>query len=252
MTASLPPGVRRRSLLAAGLAGAAAGSLPGCASPTRDAPAAVLAPNANLFAQGIPPVPLALVAKVERYTEFRGHEFVDWHPMRARDAGGAPPGRRQHRAAVPRARRRWPSPSRSPTSPTRSPRRAASRARAATSSSRAAAAATRPTSSTGSTSTAAPSRCSPTPTSATTCSAGCTAAAAAHRSSVPLDRTAQGGTRAARSATTLWLVDPLQARRPRASWPNCPAAAGSAARSRPTTGGSRSRATSRPPSRRSG
>jgi dipeptidyl aminopeptidase/acylaminoacyl peptidase len=45
-------------------------------------PAAVLAPNANLLAQGIPPVPMALVERVARYTDFRGHGFVEWHPLR--------------------------------------------------------------------------------------------------------------------------------------------------------------------------
>ena len=44
--------------------------------------AAVLAPNANLLAQGIPPIPMALVERVARYTDFRGHVFVDWHPLR--------------------------------------------------------------------------------------------------------------------------------------------------------------------------
>ncbi len=41
---------------------------------------AVLAPNANLVVQGIPPVPQSLVDSVGKYTEFRGHGFVDWHP----------------------------------------------------------------------------------------------------------------------------------------------------------------------------
>ena len=43
----------------------------------------VLAPNTNLLAQGIPPIPLSLVARVEKYTQFRGHGFVDWHPQRS-------------------------------------------------------------------------------------------------------------------------------------------------------------------------
>ena len=43
---------------------------------------AVLAPNANLLVQGIPPIPMALVERVARYTDFRGHSFVDWHPTR--------------------------------------------------------------------------------------------------------------------------------------------------------------------------
>lgn len=46
------------------------------------APEAVLAPNANLLVQGIPPIPQSLVRQVERYTDFRGHSFVDWHPLR--------------------------------------------------------------------------------------------------------------------------------------------------------------------------
>ena len=40
----------------------------------------VLPPNPNLVVQGIPPIRLSLVAQVEKYTDFRGHAFVDWHP----------------------------------------------------------------------------------------------------------------------------------------------------------------------------
>jgi Tol biopolymer transport system component/dienelactone hydrolase len=54
-------------------------SLAGCVQAPR-APDAVLAPNANLIAQGIPPIPQALVDRVKAYTDFRGHAFVDWHP----------------------------------------------------------------------------------------------------------------------------------------------------------------------------
>jgi len=43
---------------------------------------AVFAPNANLFTQGIPPIPQALVERVAKYTDFRGHGFVDWHPVK--------------------------------------------------------------------------------------------------------------------------------------------------------------------------
>jgi dipeptidyl aminopeptidase/acylaminoacyl peptidase len=43
-------------------------------------PGATLAPNNNLLAQGIPPIPMSLVDRVTRYTEFRGHSFVEWHP----------------------------------------------------------------------------------------------------------------------------------------------------------------------------
>jgi len=69
---------------------AAASLVAGCAS----TPAPVLQPNDNLVLQNVPPIPLALVTKVEPYTEFRGHSFLDWHPTRRemlvghRPAGG--------------------------------------------------------------------------------------------------------------------------------------------------------------------
>ena len=57
--------------------------LAACASTPSAPPATeVLAPNANLHVEGIPPVPKALVAAVDRYTDFRGHIVVDWHPTR--------------------------------------------------------------------------------------------------------------------------------------------------------------------------
>jgi dipeptidyl aminopeptidase/acylaminoacyl peptidase len=40
----------------------------------------VVAPNASLCAEGIPPVPTALAAKVAPYTEFRPASAVGWHP----------------------------------------------------------------------------------------------------------------------------------------------------------------------------
>ena len=53
----------------------------------------MLAPNANLKADGMPDIAASLVDKVAPYTEFRGHGFVDWHPsepvmlVRHREAG---------------------------------------------------------------------------------------------------------------------------------------------------------------------
>lgn len=53
----------------------------------------VVAPNANLLADGIPAIPKSIADKVSLYTEFRGHSFVDWHPtersmlVRHREAG---------------------------------------------------------------------------------------------------------------------------------------------------------------------
>ena len=53
----------------------------------------IVAPNANLLADGIPAIPKSIADKVSLYTEFRGHGFVDWHPtersmlVRHREAG---------------------------------------------------------------------------------------------------------------------------------------------------------------------
>ena len=55
---------------------------------------ATLTPNANLVVQGIPPLPASIAQDVARYTDFRGHGFVAWHPLRRemlishRKAGG--------------------------------------------------------------------------------------------------------------------------------------------------------------------
>ncbi len=65
--------------------------LAGCAQPPTlpaaaggASPDAVFAPNANLVVQGIPPIPQALVDRVQAYNDFRGHAFVDWHPTQRR------------------------------------------------------------------------------------------------------------------------------------------------------------------------
>lgn len=60
--------------------------------PTPDA--RTIQPNQNLRLQGIPPLPARIADEVARYTNFRGHRFVDWHPLRRemlvahRQAGG--------------------------------------------------------------------------------------------------------------------------------------------------------------------
>ena len=47
------------------------------------APAAdIVTPNANLHIEGIPPIPKSLADSVARYTDFRGHRFVAWHPKK--------------------------------------------------------------------------------------------------------------------------------------------------------------------------
>jgi len=69
----------RRHLLAAVVATAcglaACGSIPPGASGT-------IEPNANLVVQGIPPIPASIARDVAKYTDFRGHSFVDWHPLK--------------------------------------------------------------------------------------------------------------------------------------------------------------------------
>ena len=49
---------------------------------TQAPPADIVVPNANLVVQGIPPVPASIASAVARYTDFRGHRFVAWHPTR--------------------------------------------------------------------------------------------------------------------------------------------------------------------------
>jgi dipeptidyl aminopeptidase/acylaminoacyl peptidase len=45
-------------------------------------PAAVVAPNANLKAEGIPAIPAALAARTAPYTEFKPTSVVSWHPKK--------------------------------------------------------------------------------------------------------------------------------------------------------------------------
>ena len=76
-------------------AGSSASSASSASAPAGSAPVEVLAPNANLVVQGIPPIPLSLVKQAAKYTDFRGHSFVDWHPTKRemlvshRPAGGS-------------------------------------------------------------------------------------------------------------------------------------------------------------------
>ena len=67
--------------LSAVLAACAGLQPPGATSRGPD-PAGVIAPNANLLVQGIPPIPASLAAQVDKYTDFRGHGFVTWHPTK--------------------------------------------------------------------------------------------------------------------------------------------------------------------------
>src|SRR6478672_4431284 len=65
----------------------------------------VLPPNANLKADGLPPIPADLAAKVAPYTEFKPATAVGWHPQKrelivARRAGNTT---QLHRVAAPGA-----------------------------------------------------------------------------------------------------------------------------------------------------
>ena len=71
--------MRRLTLAAAVIASGAV--LNACSTPPA-APTEVIAPNANLVVQGIPPIPARIAADVAKYTDFRGHTFVDWHPLK--------------------------------------------------------------------------------------------------------------------------------------------------------------------------
>jgi dipeptidyl aminopeptidase/acylaminoacyl peptidase len=50
------------------------------ASCTTTPPVPPIAPNANLYIDGIPPLPKSIEDRVAKYTDFRGYGFVDWHP----------------------------------------------------------------------------------------------------------------------------------------------------------------------------
>lgn len=73
-------------------AGAMALGLNGVQAQPVDAPRFLL-PNANLKADGMPAIAASVADRVAPYTEFRGHGFVDWHPkervmlVRHREAG---------------------------------------------------------------------------------------------------------------------------------------------------------------------
>ena len=57
--------------------------LSACGSVQTSLPAAdTIAPNANLRAQGIPPIPRSVADEAAKYNDFRGHGFVAWHPTR--------------------------------------------------------------------------------------------------------------------------------------------------------------------------
>jgi dipeptidyl aminopeptidase/acylaminoacyl peptidase len=52
------------------------------ALPLNAQPSDAILPNANLRADGIPPISKAVAERVGAYSEFRGHGFADWHPAR--------------------------------------------------------------------------------------------------------------------------------------------------------------------------
>lgn len=71
-----------RRLTLATLAVAMSTAITAACSTAPTTPDAVVTPNANLVVQGIPPIPASIAADVAKYTDFRGHTFVDWHPLK--------------------------------------------------------------------------------------------------------------------------------------------------------------------------
>lgn len=71
-----------RRLLNLTLAALVAALAAACGTPPTTGPAGapVYAPNANLHVQGIPPIPQSLLQALAPYQDFRGHVFMDWHP----------------------------------------------------------------------------------------------------------------------------------------------------------------------------
>ena len=64
------------------LAAVVTATLAAACSTTPPQSADFIAPNANLVVQGIPPIPAGIAADVAKYTDLRGHTFVDWHPLK--------------------------------------------------------------------------------------------------------------------------------------------------------------------------
>src|SRR5271169_268394 len=55
---------------------------PTLAQSTHSSQEAVVAPNENLIVEGVPPIPQALAAQADRYTNFRSAFFASWHPTK--------------------------------------------------------------------------------------------------------------------------------------------------------------------------
>ena len=76
--------LHRRAFAQQALALATLATLPGLHAQTlAPAASAVVSPPGSLFMQNLPAVPQALAERMAAYTEFRGHAFVGWHPTRA-------------------------------------------------------------------------------------------------------------------------------------------------------------------------
>jgi dipeptidyl aminopeptidase/acylaminoacyl peptidase len=57
-------------------------ALLGCNTTPVTTKQAIIEPNQNLFIQGIPPIQQSIADQVAAYTDFRGYSFVDWHPTK--------------------------------------------------------------------------------------------------------------------------------------------------------------------------
>jgi dipeptidyl aminopeptidase/acylaminoacyl peptidase len=89
------------------LAAAALLALAACSTPPAAPPAAVLKPPAALRIEGAPPLPADALATLARYGDVAGHGFADWHPVkREMLVTHRPPGQsttQLYRLAGPRA-----------------------------------------------------------------------------------------------------------------------------------------------------
>src|SRR5258708_39030879 len=52
--------------------------------------AGFIRPNDNLVLANIPPIPVAIAERAERYGEFRAASLYDWHPTRRERVVGTP------------------------------------------------------------------------------------------------------------------------------------------------------------------
>jgi dipeptidyl aminopeptidase/acylaminoacyl peptidase len=76
------PRVKNSQSIAAALLCAALAASTFAQSPASATTDAFVKPNANLHIENIPPIPQSLADAMAKYSDFRGHGFVAWHPKK--------------------------------------------------------------------------------------------------------------------------------------------------------------------------